>query len=96
MVICGYWELSAEKKEQRGVVLVCSNGVASPRLHGISHDRMRMSYLVPIIAVVFVMVVAIYLASVPQEEDQQFLIVILGLIVPLIILAIGVEAFWKE
>ncbi|GKD85177.1 hypothetical protein Tco_1356331 [Tanacetum coccineum] len=33
---------------------------------------------------------------VPQEEDYQYLIVILGLIVPLIIMAIGVEAFWKK
>ncbi|GJY45647.1 hypothetical protein Tco_0434710 [Tanacetum coccineum] len=30
--------------------------------------------------------------SVPQEEDHQYLVVILGLIVPLIIVAIGVEA----
>ncbi|GKB43511.1 hypothetical protein Tco_0888453 [Tanacetum coccineum] len=56
----------------------------------------RMSYLIPLIAVVFVAVVGCYLASVPQEEDHQYLIVILGLIVPLIIVAIGVEAFWKK
>ncbi|GJY66067.1 hypothetical protein Tco_0468305 [Tanacetum coccineum] len=31
-----------------------------------------MSYLVPMIAVVFVVVVNSYLVSVPQEEDQQF------------------------
>ncbi|GKC75708.1 hypothetical protein Tco_1126482 [Tanacetum coccineum] len=57
---------------------------------------LRMSYLVPMIAVVFVVVVGSYLASVPQEEDQQFIIVILGFIMPLIILAIVVEACWKE
>ncbi|GKA72678.1 hypothetical protein Tco_0778894 [Tanacetum coccineum] len=34
--------------------------------------------------------------SVPQEEDYQYLVVILGLIVPLIIVAIGVEVFWKK
>ncbi|GJR90463.1 hypothetical protein Tco_0214474 [Tanacetum coccineum] len=34
--------------------------------------------------------------SVPQEEDHQYIIAILGLIVPLIIVAIGVEAFWKK
>ncbi|GKD83609.1 hypothetical protein Tco_1350448, partial [Tanacetum coccineum] len=56
----------------------------------------RMSYLVPLIAVVFVAVVGCYLASVPQEEDHQYLIVILGLIVPLVIVAIGVEAIWKK
>ncbi|GJU05856.1 hypothetical protein Tco_1122286 [Tanacetum coccineum] len=52
-----------------------------------------MSYLVPIIAVVFVVVVGSYLASVPQEEDQQFIIVILGIIMPLIIMAITGDAF---
>ncbi|GKA94271.1 hypothetical protein Tco_0816309 [Tanacetum coccineum] len=41
--------------------------------------------------VVFVVVVGCYLASVPQEEDHQYIIAILGLIVPLIIVAIGVE-----
>ncbi|GJR78756.1 hypothetical protein Tco_0149541 [Tanacetum coccineum] len=56
----------------------------------------RMSYLVPMIAVVFVVVVGSYLASVPQEEDQRFIIVILGIIMPLIIMAIAVEAFWKK
>ena len=55
-----------------------------------------MAYLVPIIAIVFVVVVSCYLASVPPEEGQQFLIVILGFIMPLIILAIVVEACWKE
>ncbi|GJW06328.1 hypothetical protein Tco_1568751 [Tanacetum coccineum] len=34
--------------------------------------------------------------SVPQEEDHQYIIVMLGLIVPLIIVAIGVEVFWKK
>ncbi|GKA05264.1 hypothetical protein Tco_0684384 [Tanacetum coccineum] len=56
----------------------------------------KMSYLVPLIAVVFVVVVGCYLASVPQEEDHQYIVAILGLIVPLIIVAIGVEAFWKK
>ncbi|GJR78907.1 hypothetical protein Tco_0149692 [Tanacetum coccineum] len=56
----------------------------------------KMSYLVPLIAIVFVVVVGCYLASVPQEEDYQYVVVILGLIVPLIIVAIGVEAFWKS
>ncbi|GJZ73077.1 hypothetical protein Tco_0637223 [Tanacetum coccineum] len=51
-----------------------------------------MSYLVPLIAVVFVVVVGSYLASVPREEDQRFIIVILGIIVPLIIVAIAGEA----
>ncbi|GJU67674.1 hypothetical protein Tco_1253933 [Tanacetum coccineum] len=55
-----------------------------------------MPYLVPLIAVVFVVVVGCYLASVPREEDHQYIIVILGLIVPLIIVAIGVEVFWKK
>ncbi|GJU46799.1 hypothetical protein Tco_1204065 [Tanacetum coccineum] len=55
-----------------------------------------MSYLVPLIAVVFVVVVGCYLTSVPQEEDHQYIIAILGLIVPLIIVAIGVEVFWKN
>ncbi|GJY09085.1 hypothetical protein Tco_0377270 [Tanacetum coccineum] len=55
-----------------------------------------MSYLVPLIAVVFVVVAGCYLASVPQEEDHKYVIAILGLIVPLIIMAIGVEAFWKR
>ncbi|GJU67145.1 hypothetical protein Tco_1253404 [Tanacetum coccineum] len=50
-----------------------------------------MSYLVPLIAVVFVVVVGSYLASVPREEDHQYIIVILGLIMPLVIVAIGVE-----
>ncbi|GJQ98196.1 hypothetical protein Tco_0009335 [Tanacetum coccineum] len=59
-------------------------------------ERIKMSYLVPLIAVVFVVVVGCYLASVPQEEDHQYLVVILGLIVPLIIVAIGVEVFWKK
>ncbi|GJW67338.1 hypothetical protein Tco_0121762 [Tanacetum coccineum] len=57
---------------------------------------MKMSCLVPLIAIVFVVVVGYYLASVPQEEDHQYIIAILGLIVPLIIVAIGVEAFWKK
>ncbi|GKC23296.1 hypothetical protein Tco_1025446, partial [Tanacetum coccineum] len=56
----------------------------------------KMSYLVPLIAVVFVVVVGCYLVSVPQEEDHQYIIVILGLIVPLIIVAIGEEVFWKK
>ncbi|GJT79758.1 hypothetical protein Tco_1054100 [Tanacetum coccineum] len=65
--------------------------------HGLRKDESgEMSYLVPMIAVVFVVVVSSYLASVPQEEDQQFIIVILGFIMPLIILAIVVEACWKE
>ncbi|GJW41384.1 hypothetical protein Tco_0067229 [Tanacetum coccineum] len=34
--------------------------------------------------------------SVPHEEDHQYIIVILGLIVPLVIVAIGVEVFWKK
>ncbi|GJU48341.1 hypothetical protein Tco_1217896 [Tanacetum coccineum] len=55
-----------------------------------------MSYLIPLIAVVFVVVVGCYLASIPHEKDHQYIIVILGLIVPLIIVAIGVEAFWKK
>ncbi|GJW56523.1 hypothetical protein Tco_0103254 [Tanacetum coccineum] len=55
-----------------------------------------MSYLVPLIAVVFVVVASCYLTSVPQEEDHQYVIAILGFIVPLIIMAIGVEAFWKR
>ncbi|GJY31418.1 hypothetical protein Tco_0414913 [Tanacetum coccineum] len=55
-----------------------------------------MSYLVPLIAVVFVAVVGYYLACVPQEEDHQYLVVILGLIVPLIIVVIGMEVFWKK
>ena len=55
-----------------------------------------MTYLIPIIAIVFVVVVSIYLAGAPQEEGQQFLIVTLGFIMPLIILAIVVEACWKE
>ncbi|GKD48179.1 hypothetical protein Tco_1277155 [Tanacetum coccineum] len=53
----------------------------------------RMSYLVPMIAVVFVVVIGSYLASVPREEDHQYIIVILGLIMPLVIVAIGVEVF---
>ncbi|GKA46242.1 hypothetical protein Tco_0739125 [Tanacetum coccineum] len=40
---------------------------------------------------VFVVVVSCYLASVSQEEDHQYIIAVLGLIVPLIIVAIGVE-----
>ncbi|GJX50443.1 hypothetical protein Tco_0277288 [Tanacetum coccineum] len=56
----------------------------------------RMSYLVPMIAIVFVVVVGSYLASVPREEDHQYIIVILGLIMPLVIVAIGVEVFWKK
>ncbi|GJW64342.1 hypothetical protein Tco_0116226 [Tanacetum coccineum] len=55
-----------------------------------------MSYLVPLIAIVFVVVVGCYLASVPQEEDHQYIVAILGLIVPLIIVAVGVEVFWKN
>ncbi|GJY41582.1 hypothetical protein Tco_0428852 [Tanacetum coccineum] len=61
-----------------------------------SRIDIKMSYLVPLIAVVFVVVVGCYLASVPREEDHQYIIVILGLIVPLIIVAIGVEVFWKK
>ncbi|GKA64251.1 hypothetical protein Tco_0763857 [Tanacetum coccineum] len=44
----------------------------------------------------FIVVVGCYLASDPQEEDHQYIVAILGLIVPLIIVAIGVEAFWKK
>ncbi|GKC95273.1 hypothetical protein Tco_1160715, partial [Tanacetum coccineum] len=55
-----------------------------------------MPYLIPLIAVVFIVVVGCYLASVPQEENHQYIIIILGLIVPLIIVAIGVEVFWKK
>ncbi|GKC99682.1 hypothetical protein Tco_1169957, partial [Tanacetum coccineum] len=55
-----------------------------------------MSYLVPLIAVVFVAVVGCYLASVPQEEDHQYIIVILGLIIPLVIVAIGVEVSLRK
>ncbi|GKB75906.1 hypothetical protein Tco_0942801 [Tanacetum coccineum] len=54
-----------------------------------------MSYLVPLIAVVFVVVVGCYLASVPQEEDHQYIVAILGLIVPLIIVAIGMEGLGR-
>ncbi|GJW50044.1 hypothetical protein Tco_0091395 [Tanacetum coccineum] len=56
----------------------------------------KMSYLVPLIAIVFVVVVSCYLASVPQEEDHQYIVAILGLIVPLIIVAINVEVFLEE
>ncbi|GJX44081.1 hypothetical protein Tco_0260757 [Tanacetum coccineum] len=56
----------------------------------------KMSYLVPLIAIVFIVVVGCYLASVPQEEDHQYIVAILGLIMPLIIVAIGVEVFWKK
>ncbi|GJW50597.1 hypothetical protein Tco_0091948 [Tanacetum coccineum] len=52
----------------------------------------KMSYLVPLIAIVFIVVVGCYLASVPQEEDHQYIVAILGLIMPLIIVAIGVES----
>ncbi|GJX71406.1 hypothetical protein Tco_0308577 [Tanacetum coccineum] len=34
--------------------------------------------------------------SVPQEEDHQYIVAILGLIMPLIIVAIGVDVFWKK
>ncbi|GJV42982.1 hypothetical protein Tco_1427518 [Tanacetum coccineum] len=60
------------------------------------NKKTKMLYLVPLIAVVFVVVVGCYLASVPQEEDHQYIVAILGLIVPLIIVAIGVEVFWKK
>ncbi|GJW98379.1 hypothetical protein Tco_0180187 [Tanacetum coccineum] len=52
-------------------------------------QKIKMSYLVPLIAVVFVVVVGCYLASVPQEEDHQYIIVILGLIVYLHLWQLG-------
>ncbi|GKF25707.1 hypothetical protein Tco_0081601 [Tanacetum coccineum] len=55
-----------------------------------------MSYLVPMIAVVFVVVVGSYLASVPREEDHQYIIIILGLIMPLVIVAIGLESIEED
>ncbi|GJS50714.1 hypothetical protein Tco_0624076 [Tanacetum coccineum] len=84
---------------------ICFAGAGSIHIGGrISYKQafqmslfeIKISYLVPLIAVVFVVVVGCYLASVLQEEDHQYVIVILGLIVPLVIVAVGVEVSFRK
>ncbi|GKB83724.1 hypothetical protein Tco_0950619 [Tanacetum coccineum] len=85
-------EKAGKLREDKWVLSQIGSGKNTPSVHA----KIKMSYLVPLIAVVFVVVVGCYLASVPQKEDHQYIIVILGLIVPLVIVAIGVEVFWKK
>ncbi|GJZ16662.1 hypothetical protein Tco_0552785 [Tanacetum coccineum] len=48
-------------------------------------------HITTIVAMVSAIAIAIYMADIPYEEDYQFLAVILALLVPLVILAIGVD-----
>ena len=52
-----------------------------------------MPHLITILAIVYVVLVAIYLAYVP-DEDFGFLVAILLFVVPLTVLAITVDKIW--
>ena len=54
-----------------------------------------MSSMIVKIAITYFIVVAVYVTYV-LEEDRALLIGILAFIVPLVILAIGVDKFWKR
>ena len=52
-----------------------------------------MPHLITILAIVYVVLAAIYLAYVP-DEDFGFLVAILLFVVPLTVLAITVDKIW--
>lgn len=52
-----------------------------------------MPHLITMFAIVYVVFAAIYLAYVP-EEDYEFLAMVLVVLVPLVVLAIGVDKLW--
>ena len=54
-----------------------------------------MSHMIIKIAISYFIVAAVYVTYVP-EEDRALLIGILAFIVPLVILAIGVDKIWKR
>ncbi|GJZ34266.1 hypothetical protein Tco_0580084 [Tanacetum coccineum] len=55
-----------------------------------------MLHIITLLAMASVVELGIYLAYVPYEEESQYLAFILAILMPLIVLAIGVDLFWKE
>ncbi|GJQ95902.1 putative reverse transcriptase domain-containing protein [Tanacetum coccineum] len=55
-----------------------------------------MLHIITLLAMASAVALGIYLAYVPYEEEFQYLAFILAILVPLIVLAIGVDLFWKE
>ena len=53
-----------------------------------------MLHLITIIGIVSAVIFGIYLAYVPHDEDLQYLAMVLGVLVPAIVLAIGVDLAW--
>ncbi|GJU49441.1 hypothetical protein Tco_1218996 [Tanacetum coccineum] len=58
--------------------------------------RNRMLHIITLLAMASAVALGIFLAYVPYEEEFQYLAFILAILVPLIVLAIGVDLFWKE
>ena len=53
-----------------------------------------MPHIITMIAIVYVVVVTIYVACIPNE-DRALLVGILVFLVPLVILAVAIDKFWK-
>ncbi|GKB42970.1 retrovirus-related pol polyprotein from transposon TNT 1-94 [Tanacetum coccineum] len=58
---------------------------------------LKMLYITTIVVMASAIAIAIYMADVPYEEDYEFLVVILALLVPapLIVIAIGANLLWE-
>ena len=53
-----------------------------------------MPHIITMIAIVYVVVATIYVAFIPNE-DRALLVGILVFLVPLVILAVAIDKFWK-
>ena len=57
------------------------------------YNSYKMPHPITIIAIIYTVAAAIYFAYVP-EEDYEFLAIVLAVLVPLVVLAIGVDKIW--
>ncbi|GKD76700.1 hypothetical protein Tco_1339321 [Tanacetum coccineum] len=55
-----------------------------------------MLHIITLLAMASTIALGIYLAYIPYEEEFQYLAFILAILAPIIVLAIGVDLFWKE
>jgi hypothetical protein len=53
-----------------------------------------MPHIITMIAIVYVVAATIYVTSIPNE-DRALLVGILMFLVPLVILAVAIDKFWK-
>ena len=53
-----------------------------------------MPHIITMVAIVYVVVATIYVAFIPNE-DRALLVGILVFLVPLVILAVAIDKFWK-